>query len=158
MDRGAWQAIVHGLTRVGHDLVTTPLPPAVKILLKHKFTEYWNSHFHIRFSQQSEVKEKSLSRVWLFATPWTVAYQAPPSMGFSRQEYWSGLPFPSLCAIQSSKVLGINDKLALTDIISHKKVIYCLSSKTRSNTKLANSRLYNYSKYLKLFLLSIFHV
>ena len=33
---------------------------------------------------------KSLSRVRLFATPWTVAYQAPPSMGFSRQEYWSG--------------------------------------------------------------------
>ena len=38
---------------------------------------------------------KSLSRVWLFATPWTVAHQAPPSMGFSRQEYWSGLPCPS---------------------------------------------------------------
>ena len=38
---------------------------------------------------------KSLSRVRLFATPWTVAPQAPPSMGFSRQEYWSGLPFPS---------------------------------------------------------------
>ena len=38
---------------------------------------------------------KSLSRVWLFVTPWTVAYQAPPSMGFSRQEYWSGLPLPS---------------------------------------------------------------
>ena len=43
-----------------------------------------------------EVSEvKSLSRVGLFATPWTVADQAPPSMGFSRQEYWSGLPFPS---------------------------------------------------------------
>ena len=41
----------------------------------------------------SEVK--SLSRVRLFATPWTVAYQAPPSMGFSRQRYWSALPFPS---------------------------------------------------------------
>ena len=41
----------------------------------------------------SEVK--LLSRVRLFATPWTVAYQAPPSMGFSRQEYWSGLPLPS---------------------------------------------------------------
>ena len=40
-------------------------------------------------------KVKSLSCVWLFATPWTVAYQAPPSMGFSRQEYWSRLPFPS---------------------------------------------------------------
>ena len=40
-------------------------------------------------------KVKSLSRVWLFVTPWTVAYQDPPSMEFSRQEYWSGLPFPS---------------------------------------------------------------
>ena len=38
---------------------------------------------------------KSLSRVRLFATLWTVAPQAPPSLGFSRQEYWSGLPFPS---------------------------------------------------------------
>ena len=41
------------------------------------------------------MKVKSLSRVLLFGTQWTVAYQAPPSMGFSRQEYWSGLPFPS---------------------------------------------------------------
>ena len=40
-------------------------------------------------------KGKSFSRVWLFATPWTVAYQAPLSMGFSRQEYWSGVPSPS---------------------------------------------------------------
>ena len=40
-------------------------------------------------------KWKLLSHVQLFATPWTVAYQAPPSMGFSRQKYWSGLPFPS---------------------------------------------------------------
>ena len=39
---------------------------------------------------------KLLSRVWLFATPWTLACQAPPSMGLSRQEFWSGLPFPSL--------------------------------------------------------------
>ena len=42
-----------------------------------------------------KVKVKSLSCVWLFATPWTAAYQAPPSMGFSRQEYWSGVPLPS---------------------------------------------------------------
>ena len=41
------------------------------------------------------MKVKSLSRVQLFATPWTVAYQSPQSMEFSRQEYWSGLPFPS---------------------------------------------------------------
>ena len=41
------------------------------------------------------VKVKLLSHVRLFVTPWTVAYQAPPSMEISRQEYWSGLPFPS---------------------------------------------------------------
>ena len=42
-----------------------------------------------------KAEAKSLSCVRLFATPWTVAYHSPPSMGFSRQEYWSGLPFPS---------------------------------------------------------------
>ena len=42
-----------------------------------------------------KVKVKLLSRVQLFATPWTIASQAPLSMGLSRQEYWSGLPFPS---------------------------------------------------------------
>ena len=42
-----------------------------------------------------KVKVNSLSRVWLLAIPWTAAYQAPPSVGFSRQEYWSGVPLPS---------------------------------------------------------------
>ena len=42
-----------------------------------------------------KVKVKSLSRVQLLATPWTAAHQAPPSMGFSRQEYWGGVPLPS---------------------------------------------------------------
>ena len=50
-----------------------------------------------------KVKVKSLSRVWLLATPWTSAHQAPLSMGFSRQEYWSGLPLPS--ASQGTKIL-----------------------------------------------------
>ena len=45
--------------------------------------------------EKLKVKVKSLSSVGLFATPWTAAYQAPPSMGFSRQEYWSGVPLPS---------------------------------------------------------------
>ena len=48
------------------------------------------------FSRRTELnKLKSLSHVLLFATPWTVTYQAPLSMGFPRQEYWNGLPFPS---------------------------------------------------------------
>ena len=51
----------------------------------------------ISFSNAAKwkAKVKSLSRVWLLATPWTAAYKAPPSMGFSRQEYWSGVPLPS---------------------------------------------------------------
>ena len=46
-----------------------------------------------------KVKVKSLSRVQLLATPWTAAYQAPPSMGFSRREYWSGVALPSLISL-----------------------------------------------------------
>ena len=51
----------------------------------------------ISFSNASKwkVKVKSLSHVWLLVTPWTAAYQAPPSMRFSRREYWSGMPLPS---------------------------------------------------------------
>ena len=49
----------------------------------------------ISFSSALKWKGKSLSRVRLLANAWTAAYQAPPSMGFSRQEYWSGVPLPS---------------------------------------------------------------
>ena len=48
----------------------------------------------ISFSNAWKVKVKSLSRVWPSATPWTAAYQAPLSIGFSRQEDWSGVPLP----------------------------------------------------------------
>ena len=52
-----------------------------------------------------KAKGKSLSCVRLLATPWTAAYQAPPSMGFSRQKYWSGMPLPSpTCRINESKL------------------------------------------------------
>ena len=50
---------------------------------------------HVESSWKERKKQKSLSRVLLFATPRAVAYQAPPSMEFSREEYWNGLPFPS---------------------------------------------------------------
>ena len=54
-----------------------------------------------------KVKVKSLSRVRLLATPWTAAYQAPPSVGFSRQEYWSGVPLPSpRAAVTNYCILG----------------------------------------------------
>ena len=54
---------------------------------------------------ESESKVKLLSRVQLLATPWTEAHQAPPSMGFSRQEYWSGLPLPSPNTLRDAKGL-----------------------------------------------------
>ena len=60
-----------------------------KSLLSH----FWYAQLSGKGKKWSEVKW--LSRVRLFATLWTVACQAPLSMGFSRQEYWSGLPFPS---------------------------------------------------------------
>ena len=52
-----------------------------------------------------KVKGKSLSRVRLLATPWTAAYRAPPSMEFSRQEYWSGLPLPSRVTLLQSLII-----------------------------------------------------
>ena len=66
------------------------------------------SHFLLQCmkvkSGKWEVKLKSLSRVRPSATPWTAAFQAPPSMGFSRQEYWSGVPLPSL----NSNLVALN--------------------------------------------------
>ena len=59
------------------------------------FKEPFPSPGDLLGTQKAENEVKSFSRVRLFATPWTVAYQASPSMGFFRQEYWSGLPFPS---------------------------------------------------------------
>ena len=78
-----------------------------KIVLRYLFL--WLGNHHIQDEGQTttkadlivlskvewKVKVKLLSHVRLFAMPWTVAYQVSPSMGFSRQEYWSGLPFPS---------------------------------------------------------------
>ena len=66
-------------------------------------------HFLLQY-----VKVKSLSRVRLLATPWTLAYQAPPSMGFSRQEYWSGLPLPSPCCQEVSIILCLDILVNLT--------------------------------------------
>ena len=58
-----------------------------------KMTKLWGSKVQHHDCERKKVK--SLSRFQLFVTLWTAAYQAPPSMGFSRQEYWGGLPFPS---------------------------------------------------------------
>ena len=79
---------------------------------------------HILFLK---VKVKSLSCVRLFATPWTVAYQAPPSMGFSRQECWSGLPFPSPGDLPDPGIPGLPHCRQTLYRLSHQGItgVYC---------------------------------
>ena len=86
----------------------------------------------LSFSQGSKEKTvvavvvQPLSHVQLFATPWTVAHQAPLFMGFPRQEYWSGLPFPSPCSPfliseilwQTFSVAAFNSQSALCQSVS----------------------------------------
>ena len=77
-----WSRLPRSPTGDLPDPGTEPISPATLELAGGFFT-----------TEPPEVK--SLSCVWLFATPWTIAYQAPLSVEVSRQEYWSGLPFPS---------------------------------------------------------------
>ena len=74
-----------------------------------------------------KVKVKSLSCVRILATPWTAAYQAPPSMGFSRQNYSSGVPLPSLTClkIQWEKKINKNDSFYL-EVTNSDTPSYCL--------------------------------
>ena len=73
------------------------------------------------------MKVKSLSRVQLLATPWTAAYQAPPSMGFSRQEYWSGVPLPSHLVLIAAHVFVSKLISILTPIAIDKSSIQLIS-------------------------------
>ena len=59
------------------------------------------------------MKVKPLSHARLLATPWAAAYQAPPSMGFARQEYWSGVPLPSL----QGKAIGFKYSVLITEVL-----------------------------------------
>ena len=89
IDRGAWKATVHGVAKLDR---TEWLSTQTRWKKEGEETD------NFEFSSSvlpSKVKLKLFSRVGLFVTPWTVADQAPPSMEFSRQGYWSGLPFPS---------------------------------------------------------------
>ena len=74
---------------------------------------------------------KSLSHVWLLATPWTAAYQPPPSMGFSRQEYWSGVPLPSpmtnLDTILKSRAITLLTKVCRVKAMVFPVVTSCMN-------------------------------
>ena len=72
---------------------------------------------------------KSLSRVRLFATPWTVAHQAPRSMGFSRQEYWSGLPFPSPRDLPNPRIEPRSPALQADALTSEPPILWLADAK-----------------------------
>ena len=59
----------------------------------------------------------TLSCIWLFATPWTLPHEAPLSMGFSRQEYWSGLPFPSPGALPNPGIKSVSPALQVMSLL-----------------------------------------
>ena len=93
MDRGTWWAIIYGITnsRTQLSIHTHESNTIIKQKKEHFLTTLYTAGIVTDFMHGVQ----SLSRVRLFSTPWTAAYQAPPSMGFSRQEYWSGVPLPS---------------------------------------------------------------
>ena len=72
---------------------SNPLGSSVPGILQARTLEWVAIYFSTAW--RWKVKGKSLSRAWLLAIPWTVAHQAPLSMGFSRREYWGGVPLPS---------------------------------------------------------------
>ena len=91
MDREAWRAVIHGVERVRHDWATELNWWTLGCIC------FWTMVFS-RYMPRSGSAESYTHRqscVWLFVTPWTVDWQAPLSMEFSRQEYWSRLAFPS---------------------------------------------------------------
>ena len=102
-----------------------------------------------------EVKVKLFSRVLLFATPWAVAYQAPLFMGFSRQEYWSGLPFPSPGDLPSTGVQPGPPALQTDTLLSEPPGIN--ASFSWSSTTLSTMFIFNYflTLHLVFFILPI---
>ena len=92
--QGPWScSTIPGRSGRNH-LQTGHHPPLTQVTLTDQNSPKESRHAALALLLK-KMKMKVLSHVRLFATPWTVAYQASPSMEFSRQEYWSGLPFPS---------------------------------------------------------------
>ena len=106
----------------------------------------------ISFSNAWKWKEKvkSVSRVWLFATPWTAVYQAPPPMGFSRQEDWSGVPSPSPTVVttRQNKIWSVFYHPGKLPHAAFQSIFNCLSH--QSNDFLISIIMYQCSMFLYL--------
>ena len=89
----------------------------------------------MKAKREGKSKEKLLSRVWRLATPWTTAYQAPLSMGFSRQEYWSGVPLPSPKVAQSCPALCDPVDYTIHGILQAKKLEWVVFPFSRGSSQ-----------------------
>ena len=99
------------------------------------------------------MKGKSLSHVQLFTTPWTAAYQAPPSMGFSRQEYWSGLPLPfPKCGLRHPKILGLSLHSSLQFFSNATFMFYSFSSSPHPKCKFQSYPCWSLPHFLRRYL------
>ena len=92
--RGAAAKLLQSYLTLWDPIDGNPQGPSIPGILQARTLEWVAISFSSAWKWK--VKVKSLSRVRPSATPWTAAFQAPPSIGFSRQEYWSGVPLPSL--------------------------------------------------------------
>ena len=99
-------------------------------------------HFLLQCMKREKLEVKSLGRVRLLATSWTAAYHAPPSMGFSRQEYWSGVPLPSP---NNTLQVYINTCVHINTYIHINTYMHKYMRKKKWETERANSgRFYNF--------------
>ena len=94
-DRESWCAAVHGITKSQTRLSNWTTTTNFYVYQYKKRMELYDIKVYQNLCVAWKVKVKSLSRVRLFETPWTIANQSPPSRVFSTPEYWNGLPFPS---------------------------------------------------------------
>ena len=122
MDRGVWWATVHRVAKNQTQLkwLNTHTTHIKSLNTVVTYSDYRNLiQGEMWINGQERKKVKSLSCVWLFATPWTVTYQAPPSMGFSRQEYCSGFAFPSPGDLPNPGNPGLPHYKQTLDRLSH---------------------------------------
>ena len=145
------------ISKISHGFQTslTVFSLVIPFLNRFIFTEfekmaqvYWLTHMARYLSAEHDgvitrkVKVKSLSHVWLFAIPWTVVYQASLSMGFSSQEYWSGLPFPSPGDLPDPGIEPRSPALQADALPSEppgKWVVWHNQKKKKTHTQMANS-------------------
>ena len=108
-----------------------------------------------------KVKVKSLSRGRLFTAPWTRAYQSPPSMGFSRQEYWSGVPLPYSTGIKQDQIWCVSlllRRIYVSSFLYYFVQFYSCLQKQQVQSSLGASYHLAFTLYCKMIIIGIYKI